>query len=263
MKGIVLHKPPIQQRTSGWWRVRQRIIQRWIDHGLGQRRGWLLKTDLFDEASGPYHHATPLPPGLRFLGIDVDESVARLARSRVSHEVSEAQFVVADVRRLPFASNCFGAVLSLSTLDHFDRKADIEESVKEAARVLIAGGAFLLTMDNPRNPEVALRQWLPAGLVGRLRADRFPLGRTLAESEGTKMLQRHHVDILELGYLIHAPRYISIRALRLLDRFSAGWLAQALGRIVGGWESAADSPLRSISGHYIAWIGEKGASEGG
>ena len=69
--------------------------------------------------------------------------------------------LAADVRRLPFADGDFDTVVSNSTLDHFKTSAELADSIKELSRVLRPGGELYLTLDNPSNPLIALRNALP------------------------------------------------------------------------------------------------------
>ncbi|MGH2627430.1 MAG: hypothetical protein ACRDHY_12355, partial [Anaerolineales bacterium] len=99
-------------RLSPWWRLRQTIVSRWIARGLaGTPPGPALKTDLFDEASGPFHHAPDLSGPGGFVGLDKDPGVVRAAKVRLGEP---ARCVVADVRHLPFAAGAFATVVSLS-----------------------------------------------------------------------------------------------------------------------------------------------------
>src|SRR5204863_8026948 len=66
-----------------------------------------------------------------------------------------------DVRALPFADGSFDVVVSTSTLDHFQARADIDTALRELHRVLASDGLAVVTLDNPWNPLVALRNALP------------------------------------------------------------------------------------------------------
>ena len=244
----------IRGRTGGWWRLRQRILRRWIRGGLsGTQAGWALKTDLFDEASGPYHHMLDLDPCTHLLGMDTDLGIVRAAHSRLELEGCEARLVVCDVRALPFACSSLAVVLSLSTLDHFQELGSISASLSEIARALRLGGRLLLTLDNPRNPEVALRAKLPSGLVRRLRADDFPLGMTLDRRQAEVIFRQFELEILSTGSLIHAPRYVAIRFLDWLERKNAAGLARGLAGLLEALEVLSQWPVSAVTGHYVGW----------
>ena len=137
------------------------LLARW----LPLRCGRILKTDAFDEAFGE-----GLVPVLAERAEEVwmiDLSATVVAEARRSQALAHG--AVADVRRLPFSTGSFGAVVSISTLDHLDSLADIEESLREIRRVLEPGGCLVVTLDNPENPVVGLRNFLPWPWLHRFR----------------------------------------------------------------------------------------------
>ncbi len=73
----------------------------------------------------------------------------------------------ADVRALPCLSSTFDLVLSTSTLDHFDERGEITVALTELARVLRTDGRLFVTLDNPANPLLRIRQLVYA-LTGAL-----------------------------------------------------------------------------------------------
>ena len=113
----------------------------------------LLKTDLFDEAVGE-----GIYPRLKLLAdsvhaIDISTQVVEAARRRYA----EIDALEADVRKLPYADGAFDAIVSFSTLDHFESVAELDAGLSELARVLSPGGRLLVSLDNAANPLVALR----------------------------------------------------------------------------------------------------------
>lgn len=176
----------VRERRGPWWRAQSTILRKWIRKAKAPA-GWALKTDLFDEACGPHHHAADLGSEYHFLGIDIDHSVVRAAKRQLEAEGREAILLVADVRALPFAAGTICLVLSLSTLDHFQHEGELLRSLGELRRALHPDGRMVLTLDNPLNPEVALRAGLPGWLVAGLRADSFPLGATPRRGAADRM----------------------------------------------------------------------------
>lgn len=247
----------LRLRQSAWWRVHRALLLPWIERALeAAPDGAVLKTDLFDEACGP-HHFAGAAGARRWLGVDLDLGVARAARRRLAAEGLAGSCVVADVRRLPFAAASLAAALSLSTLDHFEATAEISAALREIGRVVRPSGRLMLTLDNPANPEVALRAHLPARLVARLRADAFPLGRTVGAGVGSQLLAAAGWIVERRGFVGHSPRWPAIRLLaRLESGGRAGALARALRGVVG-FERLARTPLARLSGHYSAWIARR------
>lgn len=245
----------IRERRGPWWRARAAILREWIVQAAERAPdGWALKTDLFDEASGPHHHAGDLDPRHRFLGVDSSLEVARAAQRRLDQEGRRAQIVVCDVRALPFASDSMALVVSLSTLDHFPSCEGIGMSLTELARAMRPAGIVLLTLDNPRNPEVALRAGLPERMVRWLRADSFPLGFTPQPSDAERFFALAGLTTLKRGFMVHAPRYPLMRMGERLERISKAGLVDRLERLILGLESASNLPVSPLSGHYAGWI---------
>ena len=244
----------IRPREGEWWLLQQHILDRWIQHGPPlDLEGPMLKTDLFDEASGPHHHLHSLGAKAQPIGMDWDLGVARAAQTRLTHAGIAAQLVVCDVRALPFAASSLPAALSLSTLDRFPSTESIVDGLRELARVVRTGGMLMLTLDNPANPEVLLRARLPSVLVRHLRADAFPLGRTLNPRQAERIFRELQLEVVSRDYLLHAPRFIGIRVLNWLESRERQATAQWVSRLLGGFEALYKSPLRSFTGHYIGW----------
>jgi SAM-dependent methyltransferase len=133
--------------------VNRRLLERWLPRDCGRA----LKTDVFDEAV-----AEGLSPFLAACAealVAIDASPETVAAARRRYPELDAR--VADVRALPFEAGSFDAVVSTSTLDHFPSRADLETALRELHRVLAPGGVAVVTLDNPWNPLVALRNALP------------------------------------------------------------------------------------------------------
>jgi ubiquinone/menaquinone biosynthesis C-methylase UbiE len=103
----------------------------------------------------------------------------------------------ADVRRLPFADATFDAVVSLSTLDHFDLHTDIETSLAELVRVLRPGGTLILTLDNLANPIIALRAVLPFRLLQAAGVVPYEIGRTCGPRRLGRFVTRAGLEVVE------------------------------------------------------------------
>lgn len=247
----------VRPRVSPWWPLQRAITRRWIEAGLaGAPAGWAAKTDLFDEASGPHHPLQDLPPGLKRLGIDLDPTIVASALPALG-EPPGAAAVAADVRCLPFQTASLSAILSLSTLDHLDSAQEIQQALDELARCLRPQGRLLLTLDNPRNPEVWLRQALPGRLVRRLRADTFPLGSTLHLEVGSHRLEAAGLTVEHAGYLGHAPRYPLIRLLDWLQAHGRLAMIRRLEPMILGLEGRGTGGLRRWTGHFCVWIARR------
>jgi SAM-dependent methyltransferase len=245
----------VRPRTGRWWEVHRRILAAWMARAFGAASpGIMLKTDLFDEASGPHHAWQDIPEGWVPLGIDVDLNIARAARQRLVSEGRTPWCVAADVRRLPLRPRCLAGTLSLSTLDHLESGDEIQAAIHELARVLRPDGRLLITLDNPLNLEVALRSRLPSVIVRRLRADTFWLGATVGSRRGSRMLARAGFSILQQSFVEHAPRYVTIRLAPRLASAGSRRMESLLVAAMHFLERLAGTPFSRLTGHYTAWI---------
>jgi SAM-dependent methyltransferase len=206
----------------------RRLLERW----LPARAGRVLKTDVFDEAV-----ADGLAPFLARRAetlVAVDASPAAVEAARRRPPKLDAR--VADVRALPFDDGSFDVAVSTSTLDHFQARADIDAALRELHRVLAPGGLAVVTLDNPWNPLVALRNSLPA----RPRAlVPYYVGATLGPRALRAALAGAGFAVEELAAVLHAPR-LAARALRPPARLLLA--AERLER----W------PTRFLTGQFVA-----------
>jgi SAM-dependent methyltransferase len=200
--------------------------------------GRWLKTDLFEE--GAVHRALlPSLDAASWIGLDLSSAVAARARSRVG-----CAAVVADVRSLPFDDDAFDGVLSTSTLDHFAEPASIDRSLHELRRVLRPGGRLLLTLDNPRNPLIRLRNALPPAWARRTGLAPFAVGCTLDEDAGRAALASAGFEVEASTHLLHAPHVVGTRPARF------GWYER---RVLPHTESIGRTRLAPLTGHYVAF----------
>jgi SAM-dependent methyltransferase len=95
--------------------------------------------------------------GYRATGIDRGKKAVRAAR-RVAEQLGvEAEYVLGDVRALPFPDASFDAVFSYSVLQHL-AKRDVRTVVSEIGRVLRSGGVAWIEMPNAHGPLNLARQ---------------------------------------------------------------------------------------------------------
>jgi SAM-dependent methyltransferase len=171
--------------------------------------------------------------------------------------------VHADVRALPFGDAEFAAVVSNSTLDHFDSAADITDSLREIGRVLRPGGTLVVTLDNPWNPVVALGKALPRHSLNRawLRLGRasarvgllpYHVGATLSLPRLRRLLRSLGFDVVESDTIMHAPRAIAVIAASLVTRRASPLADDRFLRALGACEHLARWPTRAVTGHFVA-----------
>jgi SAM-dependent methyltransferase len=221
-----------------------KLFARWLSGAPCER---LLKTDLFDEAMGSGLYPLLASRAATVAGIDIAPSVRSAASARHPGLLA----VGADVRALPFADASFDAVVSNSTLDHFATREEILLALAELHRVLRPGGRLLLTLDNPANPLIALRNAAPFRLLRRLRLLDYPVGATLGPRRLDALLRGLGFEVLEAATLLHCPRALAVARARRLDRAgSPEARARFLDRLAR-WERCASLPTRHLTAHYI------------
>jgi SAM-dependent methyltransferase len=226
------------------------LIGRW--RGLpsvadGGRPSALLKTDLFDEVNGRGLVPELLAPGTRVTGIDISPLIVAEAASRNPGLVA----AVADVRSLPFADGSFDTVFSGSTLDHFDLEEDIRVAIVELRRVLRPGGQLILTMDNPANPLIRLRNGPLLAVLRRVGIVPYQVGATLGPQTLVAAVQDAGFEVAEVTAVMHCPRVLAVALASLVDRLpqlcQRGFL-----QCLAACEWLESLPTRWLTGHYVA-----------
>jgi SAM-dependent methyltransferase len=221
------------------------LVARWLPTG---RLSHVLKTDAFDEATSDL--------GLRVItagtAVSLDVSVATLQMARRRHEGLLP--LAGNVRSLPLKSDVFDLVVSTSTLDHMDRLDDIRIALLELFRVTKPGGRLILTLDNGRNPIVALRGALPYRWLRALRIVPYKTGANCGPTRLKEMVTSAGFDVVSVGSLMHTPRFPSVILCNVCD-----WLrAPAIGRLVVrsmlGAEGLERLPTRFLTGYFVAVV---------
>ena len=102
--------------------------------------------------------------GYDVVGIDPMLDALSAARRVAEQLGSQAEFISADARWLPFADSSFDVVFSYSVFQHF-RKDDVRTALDEISRVLVPGGLSVIEMPTAaglRNLYVRARRKLVA-----------------------------------------------------------------------------------------------------
>ena len=237
------------QRQQLWRRhsdaVNARMIEAWLPAGRVHR---ILKTDLFDEAVSEGLHKPIASRAGVVIGMDVSTRIL----SAVAHRHERLSCLGADVRSLPIADECIDAIVSLSTLDHFDSIDEVEDSLAEFWRILAPGGVLLLTMDNFANPVVAVRNSLPFALTHAAGLVPYPVGKTEGPSGIRRLVEDAGFVVETCTAIMHAPRVLAIPVLNMLSNFSEGVFLSAVARVLLGFERLRSVPTRFLTGHFIA-----------
>ena len=230
-------------------RVNSLLVERWLPAGTSAT----LKTDLWDEAMGRGLYPAIAARSERVVGVDVSRSIVAAAAERYP----ALDVRVAHVHQLPFEDASFDAVVSNSTLDHFDDAAEIDRSIVELARVLQPGGTLVLTLDNPANPIVALGKLLPREALNRIwlrwadassRIGLLPyhVGATYGRSRLCSVLRTAGFSIEETTAIVHAPRPVAVMVGQRVQR------GPRFLRILAALEQLERAPTRFLTGNFVA-----------
>jgi SAM-dependent methyltransferase len=224
--------------------VNRALFDRWL---YALHVPCLLKTDLFDEAVGEGLDALLLDRADKVIGIDV--STLTLAASRANG--TKRHTLGGDVRALPFASESFDVIVSNSTLDHFRTRGEFLASLYELHRVLRMNGQLLLTLDNPINPAVLLRNLLPFRLLNRLRLLPYYVGVTCGPRKLRRILARMGFEVVETSAIMHCPRALAVAVAQRVSQRADSAQARLL-RILMSFEVLGRWPTRYVTGYFHA-----------
>ena len=181
------------------------------------------------------------------MGIDLSVTITTAARDRYPNLHAAA----ADVRSLPFADGAFDVVVSNSTLDHFATRDDVLVGLRELTRILGRRGELLLTLDNPANPMVALRNLTP-NFWRRVGTLPYPVGSTLGRRSLDRALQQLGFDVVDEAAFMHCPRVLAVAMAGFLERHAGARSQKLFMAALGAFECMAEWPTRYVTGHFVA-----------
>jgi SAM-dependent methyltransferase len=218
------------------------LVQRWGGVPAGGR---VLKTDLFEEATGPDAFLLDLRGAELLVGMDISREAAVRARRRDAE--GRASQLVADVRALPFADGTFQLIVSPSTLDHFDNDADLLCSLRELARVLAPGGRLVITLDNRDNIfDPVLR------LAARLGLLPYFLGRSFTAAELRSALEAAGLEVRDVTAILHNPRLWATGAVTVANWLGWSPLIGLVRRTLAAAQRLEGTRLRFRTGSFVA-----------
>jgi len=224
--------------------VNAKLVESWLP---SEKTGVLLKTDAFDEAVSQGLGEILSTRCKTLVAMDVATNTLRAARGNLTPLVTTA-----DARSLPFASDCFDVIVSLSTLDHFDTEEELLTSLAELRRVCAPGARLVLTLDNPANPMLWLRGALPFDFLHRIGLVPYFVGANLGPKRLARALESVDFKVEEQTAIIHVPRFAAIGLGGVIPpkawtRWSRPWLRQLMR-----FEGLGRWPTRFLTGHFVA-----------
>ncbi|MFC1849867.1 radical SAM protein [candidate division CSSED10-310 bacterium] len=225
-------------------------LKKWIAIDPNER---LLKTDLFDEASGQglYPHLSSVSD--HCFGIDASLDVVNAARKKYE----KFKTTGGDVRHLPYKDETFDAIFSNSTLDHLQSHHEITVSLQEFHRILKSTGRLFISLDNLSNPVIALRQILPFRLLYTLGLVPYYVGATMGPRRLRHTLNRVGFSVKTITAMSHCPRLIAVIIARFVCKFCSQEVSHKFIQALIRWERLADYSTRFLSGYYVVIVAEK------
>jgi len=240
-------------RDSVWRNYCDTINRNWLLKHIPRRQvATALKTDLYDEAVGEGVFSLLRTHAKRVYGIDLAANTC----CRAVERFPALHAIVCDVRKLPLTQASLGLVVSLSTMDHFESAAMIENALAAVYESLQPGGCLLMTLDNLSNPCVRLRNSLPWKVLHSCGLVPYRTGVTVTCAQLRRMLARVGFTVEHTGHLLHLPRVFGVLLARTLDRVGppAGeWFC----RLALPWELLGHLPTPSWTGYYTTATASK------
>jgi SAM-dependent methyltransferase len=237
-------------------RIYRALLHCWVD---SPQSGGGLKTDLFEEAISDYNVLAFMGPGS--IGIDCSVAAAACAKRRMQSAGRESLYIVGDLRSLPIRDGAVRYVLSGSSLDHFLTEDHIALGLGELHRVLAPGGTAVITMDNPHNPVVWLRNRLPFHWLSRIGLLPYFVGVTTTRNRMCQMLRAQGFDVGRVSAVVHAPRAVCIGLIELQEDLRWFALDKPIARLLEAFEFLERLPTRWFTGYYLAFQACKPTSQ--
>jgi len=229
--------------------VNSALVARW----LPPRGVAALKTDLFDESVSEGLYATLASHAGTVTGVDLSEPTTHAAARR--HP--ELRAVCADVRSLPFDDAEFDFIASNSTLDHLESVAEIATAIAELSRVMARGARLVITLDNPLNPAVAVRNRLPFRWTSRAGLTPYRVGATCGARQLAWLLADAGLDVLESTAIMHCPRVVAVAVARAVESVGRPDARAGYLRLMLHFERLQALPSRFVTGHFVAATARK------
>ena len=160
---------------------------------------------------------------------------------------------VGDIRSLSFENCTYDLVISISTLDHFVSLDEIQTAIEEVARVVKPGGRLIITLDNPANPIVWLRNILPSGALIKSKLIPYETGVTCKPDTLRKLCVGASLEVIEMTAVLHCPRVLAVATSRLFERrFGASKVSRYFLEFLGKFETMERWPTKYLTGHFTA-----------
>jgi len=214
----------------------------------------VFKTDLWDEAKNSEILRWAAAERAHPVGIDISTDVVRESAEILA--VHRPRFAVADIRAVPFRTDCFDLVYSMGTIEHFP---ETELAVAEIFRVLKPGGRAIIGVPNRLDP--FLRPVMVA-LLSALGLYAYGMEKSYTMGALRRMLEAAGFRVVGRSGILFMPGWLRMLDLLWHTRRSpwarlSGWMVQPFA-----WLYRRVPTLRR-HGYLIAVAVEKPPASGG
>ncbi len=121
-----------------------------IEKNIDLNNTLILKTDMYVESQMDIVLFFERFKGNKFIVMDISLNVLKKAREYLVAHGIEAEYIVADVRNLPFRRETFDFIFSDSTLDHIPQK-ELGRALMDIKAFLRKDGSFCFSINNRYN----------------------------------------------------------------------------------------------------------------
>lgn len=232
--------------STGYYRdCEQLLFEDHLEPLEGKR---VFKTDLWDEARNTRILQWAAGRGASVFGLDLSPATAIGAVAEFERLGAKIEGVVSDIRRVPYRDECFDAVYSMGTVEHFD---ETEEAIREIFRVVRPGGRAVIGVPNRRDPFLRpLMVWV----LNRLGLYGYGFEKSYSAATLRRMLEQAGFEVVAETGILFIPGW-----LRMLDLAFHSWcrpLARGTGLAVRpfAWAYRRFPRLRR-HGYLIAAVG--------
>ena len=115
-----------------------------------------------------------------------------------------------------------------------------------------SNGEVLLTLDNPLNPLVWIRNTLPFGLLNRLGIVPYFVGKTLKPSQIKQYLSEMKMKVEQTSMVMHMPRVLAVVLSRWAEKRMDPKAQKKFLNFLLSFERISSWPTRYRTGYFIA-----------
>ncbi|MDJ0974248.1 MAG: methyltransferase domain-containing protein [Planctomycetota bacterium] len=253
--------PPAVPTEAPWWisAFDERYLKVYAhrDEAEADRRGVHIMELLglgadarvLDVACGEGRYARALGRlGLRMTGVDISRDLLLEAKERSPMLPGAPQYVLRDMRKLPFYRQFEGAISMFTSFGYFDADAEDLATFKGVARALVPGGRFVLDFMN----EAKVRSALVEEESREMGSMRIDIRRWIDEdaSSGPRVEKRlqgisSHTGLTELEVYESVRLYTPDEVDQLLEQAGLTPVGERLGDVDGSpFDAMADRLVR-------------------